>query len=196
MTRRLVDRLIFELEPTPVVPIVGDKRSYPVDRIFCVGRNYADHAKEMGFEVDREAPWYFTKPASAIVLTGGTIPYPPETSNFHYEVELVVAMGAEVFRGSIDQAAKSVFGYACCLDMTRRDLQLAARERSRPWDLGKAFEKLGCYWPDYTCVTIHGDRPTTYFTERRRHHKTTRASVGPRLERARTHQPSFTLLSP
>jgi fumarylpyruvate hydrolase len=132
--------LLFAAYPVPVVRISGDTMGYPVNRVFCVGRNYADHAKEMGFEVDREAPWYFTKPANAIVLTGATIAYPPETKNFHYEMELVVAIGAPVFRVSVADASAAVFGYACGLDMTRRDLQIAAREKSRPWDLGKAFE--------------------------------------------------------
>jgi fumarylpyruvate hydrolase len=118
--------------PRAGIPLIG---------IFWVGRNYADHAKEMGFEVDREAPWYFTKPASAIVLSGATIPYPPETKNYHYEMELVVAIGADAFRIAASDAQRVIFGYACGLDMTRRDLQIAAREKSRPWDLGKAFEQ-------------------------------------------------------
>ena len=132
--------LLFAADPVAVVPISVDTRGYPVNRIFCVGRNYADHAREMGFEVDREAPWYFTKPANAIVLAGATIAYPPETSSFHYEMELVVAIGAPAFRIAVTDAGTAVFGYACGLDMTRRDLQIAAREKSRPWDLGKAFE--------------------------------------------------------
>ena len=132
---------LFPAEPAPVVPVTGDTRGYPVHRIFCVGRNYADHAKEMGFEVDREAPWYFTKPANAIVLSGATIAYPPETKNYHYEMELVIAIGAPAFRVSVSEAPRAVFGYATGLDMTRRDLQMASREKSRPWDLGKAFEQ-------------------------------------------------------
>jgi fumarylpyruvate hydrolase len=139
--------LLFPAEPTPTVPVTGDTRRFPVHRIFCVGRNYADHAKEMGFEVDREAPWYFTKPASAIVLSGATIPYPPETSNFHYEMELVVALNSPAFRVSVADAPKAIFGYAAGLDMTRRDLQIAYREKMRPWDLGKAFEKSAIITP-------------------------------------------------
>src|ERR1700683_2962852 len=102
--------LLFAAYPVPVVRISGDTMGYPVNRVFCVGRNYADHAKEMGFEVDREAPWYFTKPANAIVLTGATVAYPPETKNFHYEMELVVAIGAPVFRVSVADASAAVFG--------------------------------------------------------------------------------------
>src|SRR3984957_16315070 len=132
--------LLFAADPVAVVPVSADTRGYPVNRIFCVGRNYADHAREMGFEVDREAPWYFTKPANAIVLSGATIAYPPETRSFHYEMELIVAIGAPAFRIPVTDAGATVFGYACGLDMTRRDLQIAAREKSRPWDLGKAFE--------------------------------------------------------
>jgi fumarylpyruvate hydrolase len=134
------ENLLFPAKPVPVVPVTGETRSFPVYRIFCVGRNYADHAKEMGFEVDREAPWYFTKPAHAIVLPGAAIPYPPATSNFHYEMELVAAIGAPAFRISVEDALSTVYGYAAGLDMTRRDLQIAYREKQRPWDLGKAFE--------------------------------------------------------
>ena len=110
MTKNTAKALSFELDPPPVLPIAGAAGGYPVNRIFCVGRNYADHAKEMGFEVDREAPWYFTKPASAIVLSGATIPYPPETKNYHYEMELVVAIGADAFRiGRERRAARHIW---------------------------------------------------------------------------------------
>ncbi len=133
--------LLFPAQPTPIVPIAGESRGYPVHRIFCVGRNYAEHAKEMGFTVDREAPWYFLKPATAIVLSGAKIPYPPETKNYHYEMELVVALGKPAFRVGVESALDAVYGYATGLDMTRCDLQIASREKSRPWDLGKAFEQ-------------------------------------------------------
>ena len=133
--------LLFDIPASPVVPVKGETAGYPVHRIFCVGRNYAAHAAEMGVEVDREAPFYFTKAASAIVQSGATIPYPPGTENFHYEMEFVVALGAPAFRVSPGDAAKAVYGYACGLDMTRRDLQLAARAKQRPWDLGKDVEQ-------------------------------------------------------
>jgi len=113
---------------------------YPVHRIFCVGRNYAEHAAEMGVEVDREAPFYFMKDAQFLVPSGATIPYPPGTENFHYEMELVLAVGAPVFRASKDAARAAIWGYGCGLDMTRRDLQLAARAKQRPWDIGKNVE--------------------------------------------------------
>jgi fumarylpyruvate hydrolase len=141
------ETLLFPAKPAPVLPVAGETRGFPVNRIFCVGRNYADHAKEMGFEVDREAPWYFTKPAHAIVLSGATIPYPPETNNFHYEMELVAAIGAPAFRVLAAEASRAIYGYACGLDMTRRDLQIAYREKQRPWDLGKAFENSAIITP-------------------------------------------------
>lgn len=132
---------LFPLPAQPAVKVAGEDRTYPVSRIFCVGRNYAEHAKEMGVEVDREAPFYFLKPATAIVETGATIPYPPGTKNYHYEMELVFAIGKPGFKIDKADALGHVYGYACGLDMTRRDLQLAAREKGRPWDLGKAFEQ-------------------------------------------------------
>lgn len=133
-------KTLFEIPAIPAVPVRGETAGYPVHRIFGVGRNYAEHAAEMGYEVDREAPFYFTKPASAIVASGSAIPYPPGTSNFHYEMELVVAIGAPAFRISAEEAADAIFGYAAGLDLTRRDLQLAERAKQRPWSLGKAFE--------------------------------------------------------
>lgn len=123
------------------LPVAGSDALYPVHRIFCVGRNYAEHAKEMGVEVDREEPFYFLKNPLSLVPGGATIPYPPGTANYHYEMELVVAVGRPVFRAAPGAAADAAFGYACGLDMTRRDLQLKARAASRPWDMGKDFEQ-------------------------------------------------------
>lgn len=139
--------LLFTIENEFSVPVEQETARYPVGRIFCVGRNYAAHAAEMGVEVDREAPFYFIKPSSAIVMSGATVPYPPGTENYHYEMELVVAIGAPAFRVSVADAAKAVYGYAAGLDMTRRDLQLAARAKQRPWDLGKAFEQSAIIAP-------------------------------------------------
>lgn len=138
---------LFTLPLAPVVPVAGQDATYPVHRIFCVGRNYAAHAAEMGTEVDREAPFYFTKSPSTLVVAGGEIPYPPGTENFHYEMELVVAIGAPAFRVTANDAMKAVWGYACGLDMTRRDLQLAARAKQRPWDLGKDVEQSAVIGP-------------------------------------------------
>ena len=122
------------------IAVEGETARFPVNRIFCVGRNYADHAKEMGVEVDREAPFYFTKTPSALEASGQTLPYPPGTNNFHYEMELVIAIGAPAFKVVKENAMLSVYGYGCGLDMTRRDLQLEARAKQRPWDLGKDVE--------------------------------------------------------
>ncbi|MBI2236741.1 MAG: fumarylacetoacetate hydrolase family protein [Magnetospirillum sp.] len=132
-------RILFEL-PRPAVPVLGEDALYPVRRVFCVGRNYAGHAREMGGNPEREEPFYFTKPADALVPGGGDIPYPPGTGNLHHEVELVVAVAAPLFRAAPALAANAIFGYAVGLDLTRRDLQFAARDKGRPWDLGKSFE--------------------------------------------------------
>ena len=130
---------LFQL-PQPAVPVVGEDALYPVRRVFCVGRNYAAHAREMGSDPNREPPFYFTKSADSLVPGGGAIPYPPATANLHHEVELVVALSGPAYRATPEQAAKVVFGHAIGLDMTRRDLQFAARDKGRPWDLGKSFE--------------------------------------------------------
>lgn len=114
--------------------------TYPIRRIFCVGRNYAAHAAEMGGEVDREAPWYFNKAPFCATASGSTIPYAPGTENLHHEMELVVALGADIFKGDTTQAAATVYGYGCGLDMTRRDLQQIGKDNRRPWDFGKDFE--------------------------------------------------------
>lgn len=125
----------------PAIAIKGEESVYPVHRVFCVGRNYAEHAKEMGVEVDREAPFYFLKGAYSVVKSGETIPYPPGTENFHYEIELAVAISRPVWKEAAATVGSAIFGYATSLDMTRRDLQLKARAAQRPWDFGKDFEK-------------------------------------------------------
>ncbi|MBO3762000.1 fumarylacetoacetate hydrolase family protein [Ciceribacter sp. L1K22] len=132
---------MFSVPVAPLVPIKGREDGYPVHRIFCVGRNYAAHAAEMGNEVDREEPFYFTKPATALTLSGASIAYPPGTRDLHHEVELVVAIGQPAFRVKVEEAAYAVFGFAVGLDMTRRDLQNKAKEKRQPWDLSKAFEQ-------------------------------------------------------
>ena len=136
-----MSQLLFPTPPVVAAPVRGRSERIPIRRIFCVGRNYEAHAKEMGVAVDREAPFYFTKSTEHYMPSGSTVPYPPGTSNYHYELELVVVLGAAAFRVSADQAKNAVFGYACGLDMTRRDLQFAAREQRRPWDLGKDVEQ-------------------------------------------------------
>ncbi len=127
--------------PQRSLTVVGSDARFPVNRIFCVGRNYAAHAREMGRDPDREAPFFFMKPAQAAVDAAGpvTIPYPPRTKNFHHEIELVVAIakgGADI---KVENALDHVYGYAVGLDMTRRDLQLDARDKGRPWEFGKSF---------------------------------------------------------
>jgi fumarylpyruvate hydrolase len=122
------------------VAIAGETARFPVRRIVCVGRNYAAHAREMGKDPDREPPFFFTKPADAVVDSGATIPYPPETRNFHYEIELIIAIGREGFAIPRERALDHVFGYGVGIDLTRRDLQFEARDKGRPWDWGKAFD--------------------------------------------------------
>lgn len=139
--------LLFELPETPCVPVIGRDARFPVRRIFCVGRNYEAHAREMGSAVDREAPIWFTKAPAALCQGGATISYPPGTANFHYEMELVVAIGAPAFRVGPESALETVAGYACGLDMTRRDLQNAAKDKSYPWDTGKDFENAAVIAP-------------------------------------------------
>lgn len=121
--------------------IAGQTERFPVNRLFCVGRNYAAHAREMGRDPDREAPFFFMKPAQAAVDASApvTIPYPPRTANFHHEIELVVAIGTGGLEIPAERALAHVYGYAVGLDMTRRDLQLEARDKGRPWEFGKSF---------------------------------------------------------
>ena len=122
------------------VAVRGRDEQFPIRRIFCVGRNYEAHARELGMEVDREAPFFFTKAAINATPSDATIPYPPGTANYQHEMELVVGIGKAGFRIPESQALEHVFGYACGLDMTRRDLQIQAREKKLPWDFGKDFE--------------------------------------------------------
>lgn len=134
-------RTLFKTPDFPTVPVTGESAEYAVVRIFCVGRNYEAHAAEMGTTVDREAPWYFTKSAiSAVTPSGATLPYPPGTDNFHFEMELVVALGAPVFKADLGTAERAIYGYGCGLDMTRRDRQQDGKDNRRPWDLGKDVE--------------------------------------------------------
>ncbi len=134
--------------PTPPLLSIRDQDGlFPVRRIFCVGRNYAAHAAEMGNEVDREAPFYFTKSAHALCPAGGMIPYPRGTKDCHHEVEFVVAIGAPASHLDAGRAMGAVWGYACGIDLTRRDLQAAAKDKRRPWDLGKDFENAAVIAP-------------------------------------------------
>ena len=138
---------VFEPSAIPTVAVAGSEDRMPVRRIFCVGRNYAAHAREMGRDPDREPPFFFTKPADAVVEDGETVAYPPQTENLHYEAELVVAIGKGGRDIAEDAALDHVWGYAIGNDLTRRDLQLDAREKGRPWDWGKAFDRSAVIGP-------------------------------------------------
>lgn len=130
---------VFTLPDRPAAAIAGTTNTFPVGRVLCIGRNYEAHAREMGKDPNREAPFFFAKWADTLVANGATIPYPPETKNYHFEAELVIAIGTEGAKVSEADALDLVFGYAVGLDMTRRDLQLEARDKGRPWEVGKNF---------------------------------------------------------
>ena len=134
---------LFSPPAVPSLPIRGRAERFPINRIFCVGRNYHAHAVEMGRPVDKsvEQAFYFTKSPQTLVESGSEVAYPPRTGNYHYEMELVLAIGKPGFRVSEDQAHELIYGYAAGLDMTRRDLQLVARDKGRPWDTGKDIEQ-------------------------------------------------------
>lgn len=131
---------VVPLQPQPALPVAGSDGLFPVRRIWCVGRNYAAHAREMGHDPDREPPFFFQKPADAIVQDGGVAPYPPATSDLHHEVELVVAVGRGGSGIPEARALDHVWGYAVGVDLTRRDLQGEAKKLGRPWDMGKGFD--------------------------------------------------------
>lgn len=133
----------FVLPPPPVasLAVAGDPRRFAVRRIFCVGRNYAEHAREMGHDPNAEPPFFFTKPADALVESGATIPYPPATADLHHEAELVVALGAGGSFVPEDAAEALVWGYAAGNDLTRRDVQAEAKAARRPWDMAKGFDR-------------------------------------------------------
>jgi fumarylpyruvate hydrolase len=122
------------------LPVAESNQEFPVGRIYCVGRNYAEHAREMGHDPDREPPFFFMKPADAIVMSGSTIPYPQVTKDLHHEIEMIVAIGKGGANIPVEQALDHVFGYGVGLDMTRRDLQGEAKKMGRPWEMGKAFD--------------------------------------------------------
>lgn len=138
---------LFPPAPLPAIPVAGESRLYPLHRIFCVGKNYAAHAREMGGDPSREPPFYFSKPIQAMVMSGATIPFPLATRNCHYEMELVVALGGNAHRISEADAEKAIWGYACGLDMTRRDLQMDAKNKGLPWDVSKGFENSAVLSP-------------------------------------------------
>jgi len=136
-------KLAVSAPPIQNLSVAHREERFPVNRIFCVGRNYAAHAREMGKDPDREPPFFFMKPSSAVVdaSTPTSLPYPSKTHNYHHEIELVIAVGRGGRDIPVAQALDYVYGYAVGLDMTRRDLQLEARDKGRPWEFGKSFSK-------------------------------------------------------
>ena len=131
---------VFAPPSRVTVAVSGSQDRFPVRRILCVGRNYADHVREMGGDPRSEPPIFFTKPADAVVASGSTVPYPPQTTNLHHEVELVVALHRACVNVAAGQALQHVFGYAVGNDLTRRDLQNNARDKRLPWDMSKGFD--------------------------------------------------------
>ena len=131
---------LFEL-PQTTVAICATEERFPVRRIYCIGRNYAEHAREMGHDPDRELPFFFSKPADAIVESGAEIPFPSRTTSLHHEIELVVAIDKGGERIAVEHALEHVFGYAVGIDLTRRDLQKEAKDKGRPWDTAKGFDR-------------------------------------------------------
>lgn len=130
----------IKFRATPALAIAESNQTFPVGRIYCVGRNYAEHAREMGHDPQREPPFFFMKPADAIVASGATLPFPQATKDLHHEIEMVVAIGKDGSDIAVDKALDHVFGYGVGLDMTRRDLQGEAKKMGRPWEMGKAFD--------------------------------------------------------
>lgn len=153
---------VFAPEPTVGVPVVDDSQLFPVRRVYCVGRNYAEHAREMGFDPEREPPFFFAKPAGAVIPVAKgatlTLDYPAQTDNYHYEIELVVAIGKAGAEIDVGHAREHIFGYAVGLDMTRRDLQLQMRKAGRPWEIGKAFDRSAPIGPLHPAAAL-GDLP-------------------------------------
>jgi fumarylpyruvate hydrolase len=140
--------------PLPLLPVIGVEGRFPVHRIYCVGRNYAEHAKEMGAEVERGTPVFFMKPADAVWLELAAVPYPPATANLHHEVELVVALGGGGREIDESRALDLVYGYALGLDLTRRDLQTAAKAKGNPWDTSKGFDASAPIGPIVPAATL------------------------------------------
>ncbi|ABR89561.1 Faa-hydrolase family protein [Janthinobacterium sp. Marseille] len=130
----------IDFPPVTTLPVVGSSKPFPVGRIYCVGRNYAEHAREMGHDPDREPPFFFMKPADAIVQNNANIPYPQLTQDLHHEIEMIVAIGKGGADIAVENALEHVFGYGVGLDMTRRDIQGQAKKMGRPWEMGKAFD--------------------------------------------------------
>ncbi|PWE34259.1 fumarylacetoacetate hydrolase [Maritimibacter sp. 55A14] len=150
---------VFPPAPVPSVAVAGSDARLPVRRIFCVGRNYAAHAREMGKDPDREPPFFFMKPADALVMDGETVAYPPQTENLHYEAEMVAAIGTGGHDIAPEESLSHVWGYAAGNELTRRDLQMEARDMGRPWDLGKGFDRSAVVGPVHPVAEVgHPDK--------------------------------------
>jgi len=149
-------KLAIEAPPPHTLSVAGRDERFPVNRVFCVGRNYAAHAREMGKDPDREPPFFFMKPANAVVdaTRPAHVPYPSKTKNYHHEIELVVAIGQGGRDIALADALAHVYGYAVGLDMTRRDLQLEARDKGRPWEFGKSFAQSAPVGPLHRAADI------------------------------------------
>ena len=150
---------VFAPQAPISIPVVGSDEQFPVRRVYCVGRNYAAHAREMGFDPDREPPFFFCKPADAVrpIAAGETLalPDPAQTDNYHYEIELVVAIGKQGRDIPLEQAQEYIWGYATGLDMTRRDRQMEMRQMGRPWEIGKAFDLSAPIAPLHKAADVH-----------------------------------------
>jgi fumarylpyruvate hydrolase len=133
-------KLAFDAPAIPAIPVAGTDLAFPVHRIYCIGRNYAEHAREMGSEVDRAQPIFFDKPADAIVINNGDVPYPSATRDLHHEVEMIIALGSGGRDIAVEHALEKVYAYGVGLDLTRRDLQTAAKNKGNPWDTAKGFD--------------------------------------------------------
>jgi len=144
----------IEFQGPITLPVAESNSLFPVGRIYCVGRNYAEHAREMGHDPDREPPFFFMKPPDAIVANGTTIPYPQMTEDLHHEIEMVVAIGKGGAGIPVEKALEHVFGYGVGLDMTRRDLQGEAKKMGRPWEMGKAFDNSAPCTPLKTVAMV------------------------------------------
>ena len=144
---------VFAPPPQASIAVAGEDRRIPVRRIFCAGRNYAAHAREMGMD-DRDPPFFFTKPADAVVDGGVTIPYPPDTDDLNHEAELVAVIGTGGRNISIEDSLDHVWGYALGNDLTRRDIQIRARDQGRPWDLGKGFDNSAVIGPAHSVSEV------------------------------------------
>lgn len=151
-------KYLFPVPPVVSVAVQGDDRRFPVRRIYCVGRNYAEHVREMGAD-ERQSPFFFQKPTDSIVEDGAAVAYPPATDDFHHEMELVLAIGKGGVNIAVEDAASHVFGVASGIDLTRRDRQLEARKTGRPWEIGKSFDESA---PISAIAPLkNGELPTT-----------------------------------